>query len=100
MIAVMQSIPIEAAPFTCPQCGERKHLKYNVTTTCDDEGPAPPEQQRCFSFAMNIECTRCTRKRSIVTVVASSPDVIKIEIKPTGIVVQKDNPTTNATKDR
>jgi DNA-directed RNA polymerase subunit M/transcription elongation factor TFIIS len=78
---VHQRIPIETSEFHCPSCNERETLEYLLQRIA--EGP------QGFEFEVVIQCKRCSKKRSMKKLLKSLMEVVKLEIKPTGITLKK-----------
>ena len=78
---MQQRIPIETSEFHCPTCSEIETLEYLIQRIA--KGPDG------FEFEVLIQCNRCSKKRSLKKLLKSLMDVVKLEIKPTGIVLKK-----------
>ena len=79
--AIEHTIPIQCAPFPCPKCGELQNLHYKIRSIITDE--------ESFEFEVEIECEKCKKKKSFTKGLKKVLEVIKIEVKPTGITVRK-----------
>lgn len=78
--AIAHAIPIQCAPFPCPKCDELQNLSYNIRNikTFEDS----------FEFEIEIECNKCKKKKSLTKLLKKALEVIRIEVKPTGITIR------------
>ncbi len=79
--AVQTAIPIECGSYSCPDCGEIQRLEYKVQKI-DASGNE-------FSFEAEISCSRCHKKKTLVEVLKEFFRIKKLEIKLTGISVER-----------
>jgi hypothetical protein len=79
--AVRRGIPIECEGFDCPKCGLSQALTYNVQRI-DAHGSE-------FSFEATISCGTCHKKRTFVRILKNLLKLKKIEIKLTGISLER-----------
>jgi 5-methylcytosine-specific restriction endonuclease McrA len=79
--AVQISIPIECKSYPCPDCGELQSLKYKVQKI-DANGNE-------FSFEAEISCTKCHKKKTFIEVLKELLKLKKLEVKLTGISVER-----------
>lgn len=79
--AVRTEIPIECKSYTCPECGELQDLKYKINKI--------EAQGSEFSFEAEISCLRCNRKKTFVQVLKELFKIKKLEIKLTGISLER-----------
>ena len=78
---MQQRIPIEASQFHCPSCNGAERLEYLIQRIAEgDKG---------FEFEVLIQCKKCSKKRSLKKFLKSVMDIVKFEIKPTGIEIKK-----------
>lgn len=81
--AIKKQIPVLAASFECPSCHHADTLTYIINNIVRDH------EQNHFDFEVEIKCSKCSKKRSFKKALKAILDIIKIEIKPTGIEVKK-----------
>jgi hypothetical protein len=77
---VMKAIPIQTAPFPCPTCGELQDFEYKVQSIEAD--------RESFQFEVSIVCGKCSKKRSLKKILKKLFEIIKVEVKPTGITIK------------
>ena len=78
---VMREIPIQCTEFGCPDCKEKENLEYQVESINVEKDN--------FSFNATISCKKCKTKKSLSKILTNLLKIIKIEVKPTGITLQK-----------
>ncbi len=78
--SIRRIIPVECGSYSCPQCGLSDHLQYKVEKVEADGHD--------FLFEASITCGKCHKAHSLQTVLKNILSLIKIELKPTGVVVE------------
>lgn len=79
--AVLATIPIECASYTCPDCGGTQSLKYNVQRV-EAKGSE-------FTFQAEITCSKCSKKKSLIETLKNVLNLRKLEVKLTGITIER-----------
>ncbi len=83
--AIITEIPILASSFECPSCHHVDTLHYTINAITKSKEVGHDH----FDFEVEIKCSKCSKKRSFKKALKALLDIIKIEIKPTGIEVKK-----------
>jgi hypothetical protein len=78
--SIMHAIPIQCAAFPCTTCGQTQNLKYEIRSI--------EANKSAFEFEVSIICGKCSKKRSIKKMLKKLLEIIKIEVKPTGITIK------------
>src|SRR6266699_6880479 len=55
--SLVQAIPIECAPFPCPNCGEQQDLQYTIGHIASEDDS--------FAFEAKISCKKCGNKKTL-----------------------------------
>lgn len=79
--AVKTLIPIECHAYACPRCSDRQSLTFDVKRI-DAKGSE-------FTFEVEIFCRKCNNRRSFVQILKSLLQIKKLEVKLTGITVER-----------
>ncbi len=79
--AIMRTIPIQCAEFPCPKCGESQNLHPKIRNIKTD--------LQTFEFEVEIECKKCKKKKSLTNLIQRLFEIVKIEVKPTGISIKQ-----------
>jgi hypothetical protein len=78
--AMMKSIPIQTAPFPCSTCGDIQNFEYKVQGIETD--------RESFQFEVSIVCHKCSKKQSLKKILKKLFEIVKVEVKPTGITIK------------
>jgi C4-type Zn-finger protein len=70
-------IPIQCAGIPCPNCGKLQNLHYKIHDI--------KTSKYSFKFEAKIECKKCDMKKSFTKVLGKISEIIRIDVKPTGI---------------
>ncbi|EAA5198680.1 hypothetical protein B1L79_12790 [Salmonella enterica subsp. enterica serovar Dublin] len=76
-------IPIECDSYLCPSCNDATNLEYKV---CKIE-----RNENDFTFEADISCKKCHKTNKISHALKRFLNIKKIEIKMTGIIIERFN---------
>jgi hypothetical protein len=79
--AILHAIPIHCESFSCPGCGKSGDIKYKVNSI--------KTEIDSFKFEASLICKKCSQKKTFRKTLKKFLEIIKIEIKPTGITLKK-----------
>lgn len=81
--AAEELIPIECDSYLCPSCNDAENLEYKV---CKIE-----RDKNNFTFEAEISCKKCHMKNSFSRALTKIFNIKKIEIKITGVTIERFN---------
>ncbi len=77
--AAVRLVPIEAAPFKCPNCGSNEGLRYSVTSLAGSDNS--------FELEAMITCPKCHNRENLKKAIAIIFGSMKVRVSRDGVAV-------------